>query len=248
MSIQLPIAKPPFKALGKKLESITRKALYEHQLLENVDHLAVALSGGKDSLSLLYLLHAISGNGFSPFKLTAIHVDGEFSCGAGMNAGFLKGICKEMNIPFIQKTTDRKREHLACYSCSRERRKLLFNAAKECGITHIAFGHHKDDSVQTLLLNLLHKAEFAYNLPKITMKQYGVTIIRPLIYAEEKDLITFAKQHGFMRISCQCPVGQTSKRKTAAELLSVLEEHFPHAKNNLFLAAKQYGSKKALHP
>ena len=81
------------------------------------------------------------------------------------------------------------------------------------GATTIAFGHHQDDSAQTLLLNLLHKAEFAGNLPKVPMHDYGITIIRPMIYVDEDSLRTFAKQYGFARITCQCPVGQKSKRK-----------------------------------
>ncbi|NGX59312.1 MAG: tRNA 2-thiocytidine biosynthesis protein TtcA [Chlamydiae bacterium] len=182
MQITLPIAKPPWTKLGRKLESMCRKALFEFELLEGVEKLAIALSGGKDSLTLLFLLKAILGQGFAKIPLTAIHVGGEFSCGAGVHTKFLQGICDTLEVDYIECTSTQKRETLACYSCSRERRKLIFDAAKERGIDTIAFGHHRDDSIQTLLLNLLHKAEFAANLPKITMVDYGVTIIRPLLY------------------------------------------------------------------
>jgi tRNA(Ile)-lysidine synthase TilS/MesJ len=125
---------------------------------------------------------------------------------------------------------------------------LIFEAAKEVGATTVAFGHHRDDSAQTLLLNLLHKAEFAANLPKVLMRDYGVTIIRPLIYVDEESLRTFAKQYGFARITCQCPVGQNSKRKIVDQILKDLEVHFPHVRGNLARAGLLYGSNKAATP
>jgi tRNA(Ile)-lysidine synthase TilS/MesJ len=148
-------------------------------------------------------------------------------------------------VNFIVKTSTQKRDDLACYSCSRERRKLIFEAAKELGVQTIAFGHHRDDSIETLLLNLLHKAEFAANLPKITMYDYGVTIVRPLIFISEKDIISFARLHGFGRITCQCPVGQNSMRKKVKDLLNSVEELFPNTRENLSQASLHYGSSKA---
>lgn len=241
--------RPPWTSLGKELESATRKAIYDFQLLEGVEKVAIALSGGKDSLSLLFLLHALRGRGFPHFELIAIHVSGEFSCGAGVDGGFLSRICKELEIPLIVRESERKTlEGLECYSCSRERRRLLFTAAKEANATTIAFGHHRDDSAQTLLLNLLHKAEFAANLPKVVMQHFGITLIRPLIYIKEADLKSFAQMYGFARITCQCPVGQTSKRQSVKDLLKQIEREFPHATGNLAQAGLQYGSNKALTP
>ncbi len=249
MNIGMPIARPPWTALGKELESRMRKALFDFSLLEkNVENVAVALSGGKDSLGLLFLLHAVRGRGFPLFNIHAIHVDGEFSCGAGVDAGFLGGICRELGVNFIVRSSTQKRETLECYRCSRERRRLIFEAAKEAGATTVAFGHHRDDSAQTLLLNLLHKAEFAANLPKVCMREYGVTIIRPLIYIDEASLREFAKHYGFARISCQCPVGQNSKRKVVDQILKDLEVHFPHVRGNLARAGLLYGSDKAATP
>lgn len=249
MNGEIPIAKPPWSALGKELESRLRKALFDFSLLEKgVEKVAIALSGGKDSLALLFLLHSIRGRGFPLFEIHAIHVDGEFSCGAGVDAAFLGAICRELGVNLILRSSTQKRETLECYSCSRERRKLIFEAAKGVGATTVAFGHHRDDSAQTLLLNLLHKGEFAANLPKVPMHHYGVTIIRPLIYIDEESLKQFAKHYGFARISCQCPVGQNSKRKVADQLLKELEAHFPHARGNLARAGLLYGSDKAATP
>lgn len=249
MNIGIPIAKPPWSTLGKELESRLRKAVFDFSLIEkNVERIAVALSGGKDSLALLFLLHAIRGRGFPLFEIVAIHVDGEFSCGAGVDAGFLGAICRELGVPLLIRSSTQKREGLECYRCSRERRKLIFEAAKEAGARTVAFGHHRDDSAQTLLLNLLHKAEFAANLPKVFMQAYGVTIIRPLIYVDEESIRAFAKQCGFARITCQCPVGQNSKRKVVDQILKDLEVHFPHVRSNLAKAGLLYGSDKAASP
>jgi tRNA 2-thiocytidine biosynthesis protein TtcA len=246
MDIKTPLAQPPWTSLGKELESSLRKALFDFDLLDqDTKKVAIALSGGKDSLTLLYLLHAIRGRGFPPFEIYAIHVDGEFSCGSGVSEDFLKNVCRKLDVPFISCTSTQKREKLECYSCSRERRTLIFEAAKKVGATKVAFGHHRDDSAQTLLLNLFHKAEFAANLPKVPMHHYGITIIRPLIYITEESIRTFAKHYGFARITCQCPVGQNSKRKAVDQLLKQIEEHFPHVRGNLAKAGLLYGSDKA---
>ncbi len=244
----LPIAKPPWTKLGHRLESMCRKALFDFKLLEGTSPIAIALSGGKDSLTLLFLLKAILGRGFPNLEIHAIHIGGEFSCGAGIHEGFLKGICQELEVNFIVRRSSQTREKLECYSCSRERRRLIFEAAKEVGAHTIAFGHHRDDSIQTLLMNLLHKAEFAANLPKVPMIDYDITIIRPLLYIAESEIREFARLHGFARITCQCPVGQHSLRRKTEQLLLYIEETFPHVRENLARAGLLYGSDKALRP
>jgi tRNA 2-thiocytidine biosynthesis protein TtcA len=241
----IPVAKPPWTKLGRLIESKIRKSLFDFQLLEGASKLAVALSGGKDSLTLLYMLKAILGRGFPNLELFAIHVSGAFSCGAGLNQHFLSAICRELGVPFIERHAEQKREDLECYSCSRKRRTLIFEAAKEVGANSVAFGHHRDDHAQTVLMNLLHKGEFAGNLPKLNMTEYGITIIRPLIYVEEKEITAFATLNNFRRITCQCPVGQNSMRKKVDQLLTDLEELYPNARENIASAGLKYGSKKA---
>lgn len=246
LKIDLPIARPPWTSLGKKLESMCRKALYDFELLHEVKRLGIALSGGKDSLTLLFLLKSILGRGFPEIPLYAFHVTGEFSCGANIHESFLKGICDDLEVPFIQLESKQKRETLECYSCSRERRKLIFDAAKSLDIHTIAFGHHRDDSIQTLVMNLLHKAEFSAILPKVPMFDYGVTLIRPLILISEHELISFAQKYGFLRVTCACPVGQNSMRKKVDAFLNQIAELFPNARENLAQASLMYGSKKAI--
>jgi tRNA 2-thiocytidine biosynthesis protein TtcA len=113
------------------------------------------------------------------------------------------------------------------------------------GAHTIAFGHHRDDNTETILMNLLHKGEFAGNLPKLKMHDYDITIIRPLIYVAENDIKTFAQQHGFMRITCRCPVGQTSMRMQVDRLLEEIEALYPNARENIARAGLLYGSDKA---
>jgi len=242
------IARPPWTKLGARLESMCRKAIYEFKLLEGVSKVAVALSGGKDSLTLLYLLKAISGRGLPDLEISAVHVAGEFFCGASVSENFLRPVCDELRVPFIVRRSDIKRENLQCYSCSRERRTMIFEAAKEAGATTVAFGHHRDDSIETLLMNLLHKAEFAANLAKVPMREYGVTIIRPLLFISEAEIREFAKMYNFIRIVCQCPVGQNSLRKKTKDLIAEMEAVYPNVRENLFQASLEYGSEKALKP
>lgn len=238
------IPQPPWTGLGKRLESMVRKALYDFEMIGE-GPIAVALSGGKDSLTLLFLLHAIKGRGFPNFDLHAVHVNGEFSCGAGVNIDYLKGICEQLNVNFMVRESTQKLETLECYSCSRERRTMLFEAAKSVGAHTIAFGHHRDDSAQTLLMNLLHKGEFAGNLPNLNMHEYNVRIIRPLIYVGEEDIRRFAEQQQFLRIMCRCPVGQNSMRRKVDDLLKEIEHIYPNARENIARAGLLYGSDKA---
>jgi tRNA(Ile)-lysidine synthase TilS/MesJ len=215
----------------------------EFDMIPKAEKIAVALSGGKDSLSLLFLLHAIRGRGLPPFDLVALTVTGEQSCGPQVGAETLQTITKRLEVPLITLVAEGKQKD--CYSCSRQRRSLLFEAAKKTGATRIAFGHHRDDSSQTTLMNLFLKAEFAGLLPKIQMKKYGVTIIRPLILAPEKLIIQFAKKYDFARITCQCPLGTRSARKKVDLFIEEIETLYPNARANIATAALQYGSKKA---
>lgn len=239
---------PPWTGSGKRIESVMRKALYDFGMVEGVEKVGIALSGGKDSMTMLAMLKAVAGRGFAPFELYAFHVSGEFSCGAGVNQSYLENFCKSLDVPFFHKESKQTLESLECYSCSRERRRYLFDMAKEVGCTTIAFGHHRDDNAETLMMNLLNKGEFAGLLPKIHMVDYGVTIIRPLIYLEESTIRTFAQQAGFARITCKCPVGQNSMRKKVDELLDQVEELYPNARENIASASIQYGSQKAQRP
>ena len=239
------IEKQKTPGLEKKLESLVRKALYDFDICTSPP-LAIALSGGKDSLTMLYLLKKISNRGFPNLDMHAIYVDGEFSCGPSIAKSHIEAFCKSLDVPLHTLKSTKTLANLECYSCSRERRSLIFNKAKELGCGEIAFGHHKDDVLETLLLNLLHKGEFSSQLPKVPMHDYGITIIRPLYYVLEREILTFAKNKGFFRLTCQCPVGATSKRNNVKEIIETLSKDFPYTKTNLFHALRSYGSDKSL--
>ena len=233
-------------AAERKIESLVRKAVYDFSLFPENGKLGIALSGGKDSLTLLLMLVKLSGRGFTKQTIHAFHVQGVASCGAGLHTRGIQAICDHLNVPLHILDSTITEDKLQCYRCSRERRSLIFNAAKKEGVNFIAFGHHKDDQIQTLLLNLLHKAEFATSLPKINMIDYGVTIIRPLVYVDEASIVTLAKQKGFERITCMCPIGVKSNRNRVKVLIDEIEKVFPNTKTNLFQAGLNYGSNKAI--
>ena len=239
-----PLPRPPWTALGRTIESTIRKALHDFNMLEDISKLGIALSGGKDSLTLLFMLKAILGYGTPHIELIGLHAGGDVSCGASVGSPFLIDFCQQLDIPLIMGQAQPIKE-LECYSCSRKRRKLLFDMAKEQGCSTIAFGHHRDDNAQTTLMNLLHKGEFAGLLPKIPLYDYGVTVIRPLIYVEERSIATFAQQHGFNRVACRCPAGKKSTRYRTDGLLDTLSSVFPNARGNVASASLIYGSQKA---
>lgn len=242
----IPIPTKPWTSLGRKIESKIRKALFDFQLIEGKNKIGVALSGGKDSITLLIMLHALSGHGFPDFEIHAFHITGEFSCGAGVDTDDLKQLCHALGATYHEEESHQTLETLSCYRCSRDRRSRIFAMAQKMSIDTVAFGHHRDDHVETGLMNLLHKGEFAGNLPKITMHDYGMTIIRPLIYVEESEIRRFAIQSGFLRMVCACPIGQNSMRKKVKDLLSEIEELYPNASSNIASAIHKYGTDKAL--
>ncbi len=246
--MQRTLAQPPWTQVGRYIEGQVRRAARQFSLIGDQKKIGVALSGGKDSMTLLYMLKAISGRGFPPFELEAFHVSGAFSCGASMAEKMIQKACDEIGVPLHILHSEQTLEKLECYSCSRERRKLLFNKALSLGIDTLAFGHHKEDNVQTLLMNLLHIASFEGMQPKVPMIRYGVTIIRPLILVKEADILSFSEIYGFLRVMCQCPVGQVSKRRSVKDLLKILEEEFPNAIENLSESSFKFGTKKALSP
>lgn len=232
------------RGVERSLEKKCRRAIYEFSLLNQEKEIAVALSGGKDSITLLLLLHFLAGKGFPNWKIHALHVGGAYSCGANLSLPLLRRICEKREICLTICPSQTERE-TNCYSCSRKRRRLLFEKMRQLGVETIAFGHHADDAIQTTVMNLFHKGEFATHLPKIHMRQYGVTIIRPLIYIREEEIVSFAQKHGFLRRTCQCPIGARSMRKRVKDLLEIVKGEFPHTHGNLLKASLLYGSQKS---
>lgn len=233
--------------LEKSIESKIRKALYTFQMNPK-GHLAIALSGGKDSLTLLYFLHKIRGHGFENCKISALYVDGAYSCGPGQTKKFLEEFTSALDIDLHVLSSTSNARLPTCYSCSRIRRKILFEKMTELNIDTIAFGHHKDDVIETLLMNFFHKGEFAGMEPNIYFYHYNIRLIRPLYYVEEKEILQFGQQKNFLRFTCMCPVGMHSKRKETKQLVQLIQTKFPHVKANIFHALTEHGKRKALDP
>lgn len=229
---------------GKRIESAVRKALYRFEMLSEHKRIVIALSGGKDSLSLMLMLAAIRGKGFPYVDLHAVHVGGKFSCGSEIHKSFLKNICDKLDISFSSIDSPYSPDVPECYSCSRFRRRILFKAAEDLDASAVAFGHHKNDSIQTTLMNLFHKGEFAGLPPVIHMHRFNVTILRPLIFVEENDIKKFARENGFLRTTCRCPV--VSLRSKTITLIEDLKTIFPQIENNIFLTSLKQGSNKSL--
>ncbi len=240
---EINIAQPPWGKLERKLESLCRKAIFDFSLFEGIESLAIALSGGKDSLSLLFLMKALIGRGLPNIDLHAIHIENEMTDPKFKK--YLSDICDKLNINFTIRPNNKIIEDLNCYKCSRTRRNLIFEIAKEKNISTVAFGHHREDNIETLLMNLFHKGEFCSMLPKLKMIKYDITIIRPLIYVSEKEIIEFVKKYDYLKITCECPRSSATQRKITQNIIKHIEKDFPNIRSNLSSASFLYGSDKA---
>jgi len=232
------ITKPKGKEyfLSKKVG----KAIMDYQMISEGDRILVAVSGGKDSLTLLKILR--DRLSFSPVKyeLLAVYID--------MDEGFihlqaLKDYLKKngynYHIEKIDIPKDSPSERLSCFWCSWNRRKTLFQLADKFNCNKVALGHHLDDVVETILLNMFFNGEISAMCPKQILFGGKLTIIRPLVYIEEKEIISFANQQDFPQSYCRCPNSLNSKRAYIERLIKNLEKDFPRVKNNIFGALKR---------
>ncbi|MFH1847802.1 MAG: ATP-binding protein [Candidatus Omnitrophota bacterium] len=212
------------------------KAITDYGLIKDKDRILVAVSGGKDSLSLLQILQ--NRKRFVPidYELVACHVQTDYRCKGCVHTEILERFFRKAGCEFrIKKIKilgmDKK---ASCFWCSWNRRKALFETAQEMKCSKIAFGHHKDDAVETLLLNLFFNGEFS-SMPAI-LSMFGgkIQIIRPLIYAEESEIRRFAALAKFPENICKCPNSLTSNRHKIKGMVSEIKKVCPHVKTNLF--------------
>lgn len=215
--------------LGAKINTKIGKALNDYSLIENKDRILVAVSGGKDSLTLLSFLKKIQGWAPVSFEIFAAHIETDFHCGGCVHkpvlSDFFKGIGVEYQVRDV-KVLDENGE-TTCFWCSWNKRKALFKIADELNCNKVAFGHHKDDIAETMLMNLLYNGEISAMNPKQEMFKGKLTLIRPLCYVDEDLIIKFAKESGFPAQLCQCPFGKDSKRKYIKEFIKKTKENTP---------------------
>ena len=165
-----------------------------------------------------------------------MHVETDFRCGGCVHTKVLKKFFEDIGVKYHFKkikVLDENRR-TSCFWCSWNRRKALFLAADKFGCNKIALGHHKDDIVETLLLNIFYHGEFAAMNPRQELFGGKVTIIRPLCYVEEENMRKFAKESGFPSQMCRCPNADTSKRRLMKEFVRKMERDCKYVKTNIF--------------
>ncbi|MFH1458554.1 MAG: ATP-binding protein [Candidatus Omnitrophota bacterium] len=216
------------------------RAMVDYEMLSEGDKIAVAVSGGKDSLTLLKVL--ADRQRFVPIKyeLLAVHIDlGYPRSLAKTLEKYFKKIKVKYHIEKVDTLRKTKPKDISCFWCSWNRRKALFETANRFGCTKVAFGHHKDDIVETLLLNLFFHGEFSAMSPKQPLFEGKIVIIRPLAYVEEDRIRKFAREAGFPHEKCSCPNSLTSNRTKMARIIKELEKVCPEIKTNIFKSAKR---------
>ena len=211
-----------------------RRACKDHELIQPGDRIAVAVSGGKDSSTLAYLLHQMKQRRMLPFddwSFTTIHLD---QVQPGHDASSLQSWIEGEGIEYNQVTEDTysivtektKPGQSYCSLCSRLRRGILYSAAEELGCNRLALGHHRDDALETLLLNMCHQGQLKA-LPARYVARRGIDVIRPLIYVAESDIERFAKARGFPILPCNLcgsqPDGTPGSRQQMKVVLSALD-------------------------
>lgn len=222
---------------GRAINSKIGKAIGEYDLIQDGDKILVAVSGGKDSLTLLTLLKAIQSWAPVKFELTAAHVKSDLHCGSSLQDKALIKIFEELGVKykFLEIEVLDSEEKTTCFWCSWNRRKSLFEYADEARCNKVALGHHKDDIVETMLMNLLYNGEISAINPNQEMFGGKLHIIRPLCYVEENTIKKFAKERGFPDELSQCPFGRDSRRKYVKDLIKDAEQKTKaNIKTNIF--------------
>ena len=234
----------------KRLLGYIRKADEDCHMIEDGDRIAVGLSGGKDSTALLLALAEYRRFCVHPFELVGVTVKEGFDSltGSGQEASALESIrtlCARAGVPLhIEPTTiaevvfKAREEKNPCSLCSRMRRGALMDAARKLGCTKVALGHHMDDAVETLMMNLFFEGRLGGFPPVLVLKEAGMTQIRPLIYAPEKDIRYFVSHADVKEADMGCPVNRSTQREQIKALLRRLEREHKGLKHRFFLAMR----------
>jgi len=213
------------------------KAVTDYKMIANGDRVLVAVSGGKDSLVLLDALAGFKKFGLVDFELEALHInvsDVPYQVDNEFLSGYCEGLNVKMNFAETEAGIEERGKKAPCFVCSWHRRKTLFTYAKENKFNKLALGHHLDDAVETLLINMAYHANIS-SLPGIlSMFDGQLSLIRPLILLADRDTREFANIRKYPKLKAECPFENVTKRSTARNLIKSLEEIHPKAKYNLF--------------
>ena len=224
----------------QQLLSFTRKAVDEYQMIQEGDHIAVGISGGKDSLTLLYALHGLKRFYPNKFELSAITVDLGYE---EFDLSPVHELCQELGVPYKVVKTDiahilfeERKESNPCSLCAKMRKGALNDAVKEIGCNKVAYAHHKDDIIETMLLSLIFEGRFHSFSPKTYLDRMDLTVIRPIMFVDEADVIGFKNKYNLPVVKSKCPVDGYTKRQYVKELVKQLNTEHPGAKNRMFTA------------
>lgn len=221
----------------RKVQEKVKKAIFEYGLIADGDRILIGLSGGKDSLALVDLLGRRSKI-FNPrFEVVVAHIV-MTNIPYCSDMDYLKSCADEHGLPFIvhetsfDASTDTRKS--PCFLCSWTRRKALFDIAKKYACNKIALGHHQDDILETLLMNMIHQGAIGTMPPRLKMDKFDMEIIRPMCLVEEKELIRIATWKGYRKQIKNCPYESGSCRSDMKEVLARLEAINPEARYSLW--------------
>lgn len=243
----------------QRLLSLTRQAVDDYQLIKSGDKIAIGVSGGKDSLTLLYALHGLRRFYPEHFEISAITVDLGFntisseyaeqispsfsSDAKEFNLKPVQLLCDELDIPYTVVPTqigkilfEMRKESNPCALCAKMRKGALNNAALELGCNKIAYAHHRDDIIETMLLSLIHEGRFYSFSPETHLDKTGLTLIRPLMYVSEADVIGFKNKYNLPVCKNPCPADGKTKREYVKQLIRGLNHDNPGIKDSFFHA------------
>lgn len=222
----------------RRINRAMGQAIHQYGMIMDGDRIALAVSGGKDSLSLLTLLVDRLRRAPVSYSLHPIYIDPGF--GGGFSVALAEH-CDTLGLTLTCELTDHgleahKPEHNVnpCFICSRLRRKRLFELTAELGCRTLALGHNKDDIIETLLINMFYSGQISTMMPHQPMFNGEITVIRPLYLAEEGDMVRFAAEQELPVFTNPCPSATASKRSEIRSLLKSLYTTNPHIKGNIF--------------
>lgn len=222
--------------------SQVRRAADNYEMIQDGDKIAVGISGGKDSLTLLYALSTLRRFYPHPFELHAVTVDLGFE---NLNLGKIEALCKELDVPYTIVPTqiasivfDQRKEKNPCALCAKMRKGALNEAIRGAGCNKIAYAHHKDDVVETLMLSLIYEGRFHTFAPVTFLDRMNLTVIRPLVYMKEADVIGFVHKHDVPVVKSPCPADGHTRREYVKQLLRQLNLENPGVKDRMFTAVQ----------
>lgn len=229
----------------QRLLSYVRKAVDDYNLIDDGDKIAVGISGGKDSLTLLYALNALKRFYPNRFDICAVTVDLGFG---NLDLEPIRSLCDFLNVQYTIISTDiakivfeDRKESNPCSLCAKMRKGALNEKIKELGCNKVAYAHHKDDVVETMLLSLIYEGRFHTFAPLTYLDRMDVTVIRPLLYVKESDVVGFTNKMQLPVCKSPCPADGNTKREYVKQLLKVLEHETPGTRERMFTAIVNSG-------